>query len=107
MLQYKLPKKFDEKLKKRFANICKFFNHINKFILLLRKGIPKITHMNTWTVGKNSLPQKKGFYSYLNIEDITNANFKHAKRVRKDFEIKHLGEYHGLHVQSNTLLLAD
>ena len=41
MLQYKLPKKFDEKLKKRFANICKFFNHINKFILLLRKGIPK------------------------------------------------------------------
>ena len=71
------------------------------------KVYPKITHMNTWTVGKNSLPQKKGFYSHLNIEDITNANFKHAKRVRKDFEIKHLGEYHGLHVQSNTLLLAD
>ena len=31
----------------------------------------------------------------------------HAKRVCNDFEIKNLGEYHDLHVQSNTLLLAD
>ena len=31
----------------------------------------------------------------------------HAKRVFKDFEIKNLEEYHGLYVQSNTLLLAD
>ena len=29
------------------------------------------------------------------------------KRVCKDFEIKSLGEYHNLYVQSNTLLLAD
>ena len=31
----------------------------------------------------------------------------HTKRVCKDFEIKNLGEYHDLYVQSNTLLLAD
>ena len=29
------------------------------------------------------------------------------KRVCKDFEIKHLGEYHDLYVQGDTLLLAD
>ena len=29
------------------------------------------------------------------------------KRVCKDFEIKHLGEYHNLYVQSDTFLLAD
>ena len=41
------------------------------------------------------------------MEDITDADYTHAKRVCKDFEIKHLGEYHDLQVQSNTLLLAD
>ena len=29
------------------------------------------------------------------------------KKVWKNFEIKNLGEYNDLHVQSNTLLLAD
>ena len=41
------------------------------------------------------------------MEDITDADYAHAKRVSKDFEIKHLGEYHDLYVQSDTLLLAD
>ena len=41
------------------------------------------------------------------MEDITDANYAHSKGVCKDFEIKHLGEYHDLYVQSNTLLLAD
>ena len=38
--------------------------------------------------------------------DITDADYTHAKRVCKDFEIKHLGEY-DLYVQSNTLLSAN
>ena len=41
------------------------------------------------------------------MEDISDANYAHTKRVCKDFEIKNLGKYHDLHVQSNTLLLAD
>ena len=41
------------------------------------------------------------------MRDITNADCTHAKRVCKDFEIKKLGEYHGLYVQSETLLLAN
>ena len=41
------------------------------------------------------------------MEDITGADYAHAKRVCKDFEIKNLGEYHDLHVQSDALLLAD
>ena len=41
------------------------------------------------------------------MEDITDADQAHAKRVCKDFEIKNLGEYHDLYIQSNTLLLAD
>ena len=41
------------------------------------------------------------------MEDITDADYTDAKRVRKDFEIKHLGEYHDLNVPGETLLLAD
>ena len=41
------------------------------------------------------------------MEDIIDADYVHVKIVPKDFEIKHLGEYHDLYVQSDTLLLAD
>ena len=55
----------------------------------------------------NFINEKEDFYSHLNIEDITGADYEHAKRVCKDFEIKNSGEYHELYVLSNTLLLAD
>ena len=41
------------------------------------------------------------------MEDITDADYVRTKKVCKDFEIKNLGENHDLHVQSNTLFLAD
>ena len=41
------------------------------------------------------------------MNDITDADYVHAKKVCKDFEIKNLVEYHDLYVQSLTLLLAD
>ena len=41
------------------------------------------------------------------MEDITYADCAHSKNVCKGFEIKKLGEYHDLYIQSNTLLLAD
>ena len=56
---------------------------------------------------ERSLSETEDFYSHLNMEDITHADYTHAKRVCKDFEIKYLREYHDLYGQSNTLLLAD
>ena len=41
---------------------------------------------------ETSLPEKEDFYSHLNMEDITGADYAYAKRVCKDFEIKNLGE---------------
>ena len=64
--------------------------------------------MNDWKkFNETSLPGKEDFYSQLNMEDIYDAGYAHAKRVCKDFKVKKLGEYHSLYVQSNTLLLAD
>ena len=56
---------------------------------------------------KISLREKEDLYSYINMEDITDADYAHAKRVCKDFEIKNLGEYHDLYFQSISLLLGD
>ena len=40
------------------------------------------------------LPEKEDLYSNLNMEDITEADYMHRKRVYKDFKIKSIGEYH-------------
>ena len=50
---------------------------------------------------------KKDFYSEFNLEDITYENYTHAQKVFEEFKLKHLGDYHELYVQSDTLLLAD
>ena len=63
--------------------------------------------MNDWEkFTDTSLTEKEELYSNLNTEDITDANCMLIKIVFKDFEIKHLGEYHGLYLKSDTLLLA-
>ena len=54
-----------------------------------------------------SLPEKEDFYSHLNMEDITDADYTHIRRVCKDSEIQNLREHHDLYVQGDTLLLAD
>ena len=41
------------------------------------------------------------------MEDITDTDYTHTIIVCKDFEIKHLGEYHDMYVQNDTLLLGD
>ena len=55
----------------------------------------------------NIVTSKRSLYSHLNMEDITDTDYMHAKKFCKDFEVNKLGEYHDLFVQSDTLLLAD
>ena len=101
--------KLDEKLKKQFFNTYKFSNQDNnKLILLLRKGVCPYEYMDDWKkCNETLLPEEEDFYSHLNIEDIADADYEHAKRVCKDFEIKILEEYHDFYVQNDRLLLAD
>ena len=37
-----------------------------------------------WYINKTSLLEKEDFYSHLSIEDITDAEYSHAKRVLGD-----------------------
>ena len=53
------------------------------------------------------MSDKKSFYSEFCLENVTDEDHIHAQNVFKESEIKNLGEYHDLYVQSDTLLLAD
>ena len=79
-------------------------NDINKFILLLWKGVCPYEYMDEWEKLNETTLLENEFYNNLNIENIPDGDYMHAKRVCKDFEIKKLGEYYDLHL---TLLLAD
>ena len=75
--------------------------------MLLRKGVPPYEYMDDWEIVIESLlPRNEDFYSHLNMEDITDEDYAHAKGVLEDFEINNLGEHHDLYVQSHTILLA-
>ena len=75
---------------------------------MLQNDFYPYEYMDNWEkLMEASLPKKEDFYCHLNMEDITNRKYKHAKRVSKNFEIKDFGEYHDLYVQKDTLLLAD
>ena len=102
-------KDFNKELIKRFANTYSFCNKdLNKFILLLRKSVHPYECMDNWErFNETLLPNKKAFYSNLNMEDITDTDYIHANKAFRKFKLKHLGEYHDLYVQSDTLLLAD
>ena len=102
-------KKFNKELIKKFKNTYSFCkNHLNKFILLLRKGVYPYEYMDSWKkFNETSLPIKEGFYSHLNMEDIDDIDYRHGNNVFKSFKLNNLGDCHDLYVKSDTLLLAD
>ena len=107
-MQTTLLKKFNEELIKRFASTYSFCNNdLNKFILLLRKGVYPYKYMDNWErFNEISLPSKESFYSSLNMKDIDDIDYTHGNNVFNKFKLNNLGDYHDLYVQSETLLLA-
>ena len=98
-----------KRLIKKFPNIYQFCNgDINKFVLLLKKGLYPYEYTDSWErFDETSLPDKKSFYSELNLEDITDIDYVHAQKVFKESELENLGDYYKFYVQSDTLSLAD
>ena len=86
----------------------KFCNgDLNKFVLLLRKGVYPYEYMDSWErFNETSLPPKKDFYSELTLEDISDKGYAHAQKVFEEY-CTDIGDYHDLYVQTDTLLLAD
>ena len=95
--------------KKEFSNTYEFCgNDMDKFLILLRKGVYPYEYMDGWDrFSEKALPDKYSFYSSLTMEDISKTDYLHANNVFKKFGINNLGDYHDLYVRSDTLLLAD
>ena len=54
--------------------------------------------MDSWKgFNETLLPDKQAFYSKLNMEDITDVDYKHAKMVFKYLIDKNLVDYHDLY----------
>ena len=105
-----IKKKFNKDLIKKLKNTYSFCNNdLNKFILLLRKGVYPYEYMDSWEkFNETSLPSKEDFYSSLNMEDIDHIDYRHGNNVFKGFKLENLGDYHDhYYVQSDALLLAD
>ena len=84
-------KDFNKELIKRFANTYRFCNKdLNKFILLLGKGVYPFEYLDNWErFDETLLPNKEAFYSNLNMEDITDADYRHENKVFNEFKLKH------------------
>ena len=88
-LYYKCKECSDESYKsingliEDFSNTYRFNNgDVNKFVLLLRKGVCPYEDIDGWEkFNKKSLPDKKDFYDKLNLEDITDEDYAHTQKV--------------------------
>ena len=77
---------------KKFPNIYQFCNgDLNKLVLLLRKEVYPYEYMDSWER-----------FNVTSLPNIMDKDYNHAQKVFEEF-----GDYHGLYVQTDTLLLAD
>ena len=82
------PTKSINGLIEKFLSIYQFCNDdLNKFVLLLRKGVYPYEYMDSWEkFDETSFSDKTTFYSVLNLEDITDEDYEHAKKYGKYLE---------------------
>ena len=93
-------------LVEKFPRTYKFCNgNLNKFFLLIRKGVYPYEYMcSSEKSNETSFPSKEAFYNELTLEDITDKDYNHGEKVFKEY-CKDMGDYHDLYVQTYTLLL--
>ena len=72
-----------EGLIRKSPSIYQFCNgDLNKFILLLRKGVYPYEDMDDWEkFDETTIPPEEAFYSELNLEGISDADYSHAQNV--------------------------
>ena len=72
-----------EGLMEKFPRVYQFFNgNLQKFFLLLRRGVYPYECMDSWEkIDETSLPPEEDFYSELNFEGNSDEDYAHAQNV--------------------------
>ena len=83
-------------------------NSIEKFKLLLCKGVYPYEYMRPWKNFKEAVPlNKECYYSETNNTNISDDDLEHVKKVCNAFNITNICDYHCLYVSLDVALLAD
>ena len=84
----------------KFPSIYQFCDwDLNKFVLLLRKGVYPYEDMDIWKkFDGNSIQSKEAFYIALNLENISIEDYAHVQKVWNVFGIKNRVKYYDLYV---------
>ena len=76
-------KRLIQGLIRKFPSIYQFCNgDLNKFILLVRKGLYPYEDINNWEIfDETTIRPKEAFYTKLNLDGISDADYPHAQKV--------------------------
>ena len=87
-------KEINKELLERFASTYKFCNNdLNKFVMLLRKGVYPYEYIDDWNkFNETSIPNRESCYSNLTMENITETDYTYANNVFKTFKLHNLGD---------------
>ena len=87
-------KKCKKKSLKPINEFKRVFNkYINKFAFLLKKVFYPYQYTDSWkTFNVTSLPDKKAFYSQLQLDDITGKDYTNAQKLFEKFNLKSLSD---------------
>ena len=78
------------------------------YTLLTQKGVYPYEYVSSIErFSETQLPTKSEFYSRLNDEDISDADYQHALNVWNTFQCQTIRDYRDLYLKSDVLLLAD
>ena len=90
--------KLDKKLKDRFRTHLSILIMISINLFYCQGNVFSLWCMDDWEkFNEKTLPEIEEFYIKLNMEDITDADYMHAKRIYNNFEIKNFGQYHDVY----------
>src|SRR6218665_1800992 len=84
----------------KFIHMRRLYPNDEQFKLLLRKGIFPYEHMDSEErMSETCLPPQEKFYSRLTDENISDADYSHAQKVWKAFNMSTMRQYHDRYLE--------